>query len=122
MVILSAEYFVVLSTYHQTKQKNLGQLDFGRDLILLINNIVNWKYICQRKQAQIEKYVIRKNFKRIDYDYNIGNEVMFKRNHAYKYETPLQCTYENIQTWMNGTINIKMGAVTARLNLSCLKP
>ena len=96
MGILEASAFAVRSMYHWTKQTNPGQLCFGQDMILSINNIVNWKYICQQKQAQIEKAVIRENSTRIDHDYNIGDKIMVKRNWAYKYETPFQGPYEII--------------------------
>ena len=49
-------------------------------------------------------------------------KVIFRRNQAYKYETLFQGLYEIIQTWMNGTVTIQTGAVTARLNIHRLKP
>ena len=49
MGILAAAAFSVRSTYHMTKGKILGQLVFGRDMILPINHILDWIYIRQRK-------------------------------------------------------------------------
>ena len=50
--ILAASAFAVRSTYHQTKKKSPGQLVFGRNMILPINHIDNWRYIRQQKQTQ----------------------------------------------------------------------
>ena len=61
MDILAGEAFAVQSTYLWTKQKSQGQLVFGQDMILIIDHIANWRYTPQRKQAQIEKGVIREN-------------------------------------------------------------
>ena len=49
MGILVAAAVVAKSTYHRTKQKIPGQLVLGRDMILTIDNIANWRYIRQRK-------------------------------------------------------------------------
>ena len=99
MGILAAATFAVGTTEHRTKQKNPGELVFGQEMILPINHILIWKYICQRKQEQIEKYVIRENFTRINCSYNIGDKVMVSRNQAYKCETTFQGLCEIIQTW-----------------------
>ena len=53
MVILNAAEFAVQDKCHRTKQKSPGQLLFGRDMILPINHIANWRLIPQHKQAQI---------------------------------------------------------------------
>ena len=86
MSILLAEYFSVRSTYRWTKQKSPGQLVFGQDMILPINNISNWRHTRQQKQRQIEKFKIRENSTQIDYDFNIGDEFTVRKNQAYKYE------------------------------------
>ena len=71
MVILAAASFAVRAIYHRTK-KIPGQLVFVRDMILQINYIANWRLIRQRKQAQIDKDVIRNNSTRVDHNYIIG--------------------------------------------------
>ena len=98
MGILEAADLAVRSTYHQTKQKNPGQLVFERFMILPFNHVENCRYICHRKQSKIEKDVIRENSTRIDHNYNISDKVMVRRNQAYKYKTPFQGPYKIIQT------------------------
>ena len=78
MGILAAVAFAVRAMYHQTKQKSPGQLVFGQDMILPINHLASWILIHQRKQAQIEKEVIRENSTRVNHDYRIGEWVMVR--------------------------------------------
>ena len=89
MGIISASAFTVQSTYHRTKRKSPVQLVFGRDIILPINHIANWRHICQRKQKYIEKDLISEKFTRIDYDLNIGDKVTVRKKHAYNKNKPV---------------------------------
>ena len=60
MVILAETDFTVRSTYHRIKENIPGQLVFVQDNILPIKHIADCRYICQCKQAPIEKDVICK--------------------------------------------------------------
>ena len=40
----------------------------------------------------------------------------------YKYETPFRGMYIIVQTWKNGTVTLRMGAVTTRINIDNIKP
>ena len=80
--ILSAAAFAILSTTNRLKCYIQGQLVFDRDMILLIKHKVDWELICQKKQAQINKYNIRENNKRVDHDHKVGDRVMFTNNTA----------------------------------------
>ena len=113
MGILSAAAFAVRTTHHRNKQKNLGQLVLGRGMILPINHKANWKCICHWKQTQTEKDKIRKNSTRINYDYNIQDKFMVRRNQAYKYKTLFLGLYEIFQAWTYVSNTIQTGAVTA---------
>ena len=101
MGILSSESFVIQSTYHRTKGKIPGRQVFGQDMILPINHILDCRYIRQRKQAQIEKYIICKNSTKIDYDYRFGDKVIIRNKAAYKHETLFKGQYNIVQTWTN---------------------
>ena len=61
------------------------QLVFGRDIILPITHISGWRYIHQRKQAQVYKDVIRENTTRINYDYILGYQVLIRNKSEFKY-------------------------------------
>ena len=78
MGILAAADFEVQSTHQRTKLKIPGQLVFGIDMILPINHVADFRYICQRKHKQINKYLDRENTTRIDYDYRVGDKFMTK--------------------------------------------
>ena len=79
--ILSAESFVIHKTTNRLKGYSIGQLLFGRDMILPIKHKVDWELIRQQKQMQINKDNIHKNNKRVDHDYKVGYKVVLN-NHA----------------------------------------
>ena len=58
-----------------------GQLVFGCDMILPIKQMVDYKLIRQKKQAQINKDNICENGNRVDHHYRVGDNIMLN-NHA----------------------------------------
>ena len=112
MGILATESITVQTMYQITKDKSPGQLVLGSDMTLSINCVADWRYKHQRKQLQIEKYIIHKNSTRIDYNYRVGYKVMPKNKTSYKYETPFRGLYEMVQTWKNRRVTLQMGSVT----------
>ena len=117
MRILAAAAVAVRYVYHRTKGKISVQLVFGREMILPTNHIADRRYISQRKQTQINKYLDRENTTRIDYDYRAGDKVLTKMRSAYKYKTLFRGPYEIVWTWKNGTSNLLIGTVTHRINI-----
>ena len=108
--------------YHSNLKKIPGQLVFGQDMILSINNVAYGRYISQHKQPQINKDIIRENTTIIDHDYREGDTVTTTNMSAYKYKTPFKGPYEIVQTWTNGIVTLRMGAVTTRINIRHIKP
>ena len=86
-------------------------------MIIPINHIPDWRYICKCKQKQINKDVNHENTTRIDHDYRVGDKFMTKNRSAYKLKTPFRVPYEIIQTWKNGTVTLQTGAVIHRINI-----
>ena len=41
---------------------------------------------------------------------------------VYRYETPFRGPYEKFQTGTNGTVTLHMRAVTAKMDILCIKP
>ena len=103
MGILAAAAFAVHSNYHRIKFKSPGQLVFGRDMILPINHLADWRYIRQHKQTQIDNYVIWENTTRIDHDYRVGDKVMTQTRSAFKYKKTYKGLYKIVQTLTNRT-------------------
>ena len=75
-------------------------------MILPINHVVDWMYIRQHKQTQINKDAARENNTRIDHYYRVGDKVMSKMRSEYKYETPFRGRYEIFRIWTNGTVTL----------------
>ena len=75
MGILYTAVFAVQSTYHRKKDKSLGQLVFGIDMILPIDHVADWRKIWQRKQKQINKYINLENTTIINDKYRVGDKV-----------------------------------------------
>ena len=53
--------FAVRATYHTTLQASPMQLVFGRDAILNIKKVADWKHIRQRKKLRINRNNKREN-------------------------------------------------------------
>ena len=47
---------------------------------------------------------------------------MTQTKSAFKYETLYRGPYENVETWKNGAVNLRMGALTTRINIRNIKP
>ena len=122
MGILASSAFEVQSKYHHTKGESPVQLAFGRDMIIQINHILDWRYMRHLKQVQIEKDLIRKNSNIIDHHYRVGYQVIIQSKRAFKYETPFRGPYEHFQMWTNVTVTLRTGAVTTGVNIHQIKP
>ena len=84
MGIIAAVDFAVSFKYHTTKGESPVQMVFGRDMILHINHVSDWRYIRQCKQSQIDRDVIRENTTIIDHDYRVGDKVATQTKSLYK--------------------------------------
>ena len=91
-------------------------------MILLVKYTVDWELIFQKNQTQINKDNIRKNRKRVDHNYKVGDKVMLDNHATYKYETPYNGPF--LITWCctNGTFTIKYGLIQIRHNIRQIKP
>ena len=73
-------------------------------------------------KTQINKDFTRENTTIIDHNYRVGDKVTTKNRSAYKYKTPLRGSYKFFQTWTNGTVTLRTGAVIHRINIHNIKP
>ena len=85
----------------QKNVKSPSHLVFGREMILPIKRVEDWRYIRQRKQMKIYKDSICENTTRIDNDYRVGDKVMTITKSEYKYKTPFKVRYGIFHTWTN---------------------
>ena len=95
---------------------------FGRDMILNIKHVANWKAIKDRKTKMIQKNNKKENSKRIPHLYRVGEEVLLERNQPNKLEQPYEGPYKIEQVNTNGTVSLKMGAVTDTVNIRRIVP
>ena len=95
----------------------MGQLLFGRNMILLINDNTEWELIYQQKQAQMNKYDIHKNLKRFDQDYKVIDKTTLNNSSALKNETPYKGPFIIKQCWTNDTVKLQCGTNKTRPNI-----
>jgi hypothetical protein len=86
--------------------------------------MADWHKIGERRQSLTDRDNQRKNVKRIDYNYNVGDKVLVinegilcKSESAYGKETWTITTVH-----MNGTFRIQCGTKTERLSIWRVEP
>ena len=99
-----------------------GQLLSFRDIIIMIKHKVDWELLCQKNQAQINKYNILENRHRLDFDYKVRDKIMLTKHTAYKYETPYMVTFVIKKYFANGTVKLQNGATQNKYNIHCIEP
>jgi hypothetical protein len=120
--ILAAASFAMRATYHTTLQATPGQLVFGRDMILNTQYLADWTAIKTRKQDLIRKNNLIENAKRIPHRYQVGDQVMLEHHRANKYEQPYKGPFTITKVNNNGTVRLRMGAVTDTVNIRRIHP
>jgi transposase InsO family protein len=121
--ILSAAMFALRATYHTTLQATPMQLVFGRDAMLNIKFQADWKLISERKQKLIRQNNMRENASRITHDYHIGDKVLYLKTSTSKYGDDTYAGPYTVQRVNNnGTVRLKMGAITDTVNIRLIKP
>jgi hypothetical protein len=97
-----------------------GQLIFGRDMVLNVHHLTDWTAIKTRKHQIILKNNRIENSKQIPHHYQAGDLVMLENNRVYKYEQPYSRPYRITQVKTNGTVRLKINAVTDTVNIRCI--
>ena len=121
--LLASAAWAIRSTHHTTLQATPGQLVFGRDMLLNVKFIADWEAIKLRKQKDSDKNNARENGLRIPHDYQIGDKVLITNNDiARKLNCPTKGPFPIVQVYANGTVRVKNGAVTERVNIRRCTP
>ena len=121
--ILSSVAWAIRASYHSTLQATPAQLVFQRDMVFNIATIVDWRAITINKQRQVDKDNLRENRKRVDYDYQVGDQIYVLRDGIHrKLEGPHQGPYPITHIYTNGTVRIQKGNVNERLNIRRITP
>jgi len=114
--------FAIRATYHTTLRKTPGQLVFGRDMILNVQDTANWEYIRSRKQKLINKNNRLENAKRVKHTYQVGDLVMLRKGTENKYEQPYSGPHSILQVNTNGTVRLQMGPIADTVNIRRIEP
>ena len=104
------------------KGYNPSQLLLGRDMILPTKHKADWELIRHQQKTKINKDNIRKNTKRADHDYKVGDKVMFANNAADIYEPPYNGQFLIIQYFTNGMVTLLWDLIKIRYNIRRIKP
>jgi hypothetical protein len=123
-VFLDNAAWAICSIIHTVLKASPGAAIFGRNMFFDIPFIAGWNKIGDYRQRQTDLNTARKNSKRANYDYKIGNKVLLTQEGIRrKAESPYCKDPWTITTiHMNGTIRIQRGTQSERLNIRRVTP
>jgi hypothetical protein len=75
-VFLDNAAWAIRSTYHMVLKASPGAAIFGCDMLFDILFVVDWHKIGEQRQSLTNWGNQRKNAKRIDYNYKVGDKVL----------------------------------------------
>ena len=116
--ILNEVAWAIRSTHHTTNRAS-GMVKFLYLLKLFsIPFIMLIDEIAKNKQKIINKSNVAENSKRLEYDYEIDDDILIARNgHFRKLEEPYLGPYHIVQLYTHGTVRIRRGTITERINI-----
>jgi hypothetical protein len=120
---LASIAWAIRASYNSATDATPAQLVFGRDMMFNIKSIVDWKALSIRKQKAIDAANVRENARRINHDYQIGDQVyVINDGIQRKMDTPKNGPYPITDVFTNGTVRIQRGPVNERINIRRLEP
>jgi hypothetical protein len=123
-VFLSDTAWAVRSTYHTVLKASPGAAILGRDMLFDIPFIADWQKIGEYRQRLTDRSNARENKGRIDYDYNVRQKVLVRKE-------GILCNAESRwhkRPWLittvhtNGSITVQRGKKVKRMNIRRVKP
>ncbi len=115
--------WAIPSTYHTVLKSTPGAAIFGRDMLFDIPYLADWTEIGKRRQLLVNQDCEKKNSRRIDFDYAVGQKVLLKKDGILrKAEDKNDGPYIITQVHTNGTVRIQRGTISERLNIRRLSP
>ena len=115
--------WAIRSTYHTVLRSSPGAAVFGRDMLFDIPYLADWTEIGKRRQLLVNQDCERKNSRRIDFDYTVGQQVLLRKDGILrKAEDKNDGPYVITQVHTNGTVRIQRGTISERLNIRRLSP
>ena len=121
--ILSSVAWAIRASYNSATDATPAQLVFGRDMLFNISTLVNWKALAVKKQKSVDKANLRENRNRVDYDYQVGQQVYVIKDGIFrKLEGPKLEPFLVTDIYTNGTVRIQKGSVNERINIRRIEP
>ena len=121
--ILASVAYAIRCSYHSTLQATPGQLVFGRDMLLNIGFEPNYEQVWAQKQWRINYDNVRKNAKRVNHTYSVGDYAYVLRDGIYrKLEGDKLGPYRVTEVFTNNTVWLQKGIVNERINIRRLTP
>ena len=116
--------WAIRSTYHTVLKASPGAAIFGRDMLFDIPYIADWNKIGDYRQHQTDLNTKRENQQRVDYDYQIGDKILIRkdgilRKTESRYDSE-PWTITSVHT--NGTIRVERGTKSERINIRRVTP
>ena len=111
---------------HSVLEASPGEIAFQRDMIHNVPFIVDLHNLQHRRQRLVDRYNVRENSKRIDYNYMVGDWIMIRKD-TYKILSKMDerfvGPFQIMQVHVNGTVTIrKRRNVLERINIRRIKP
>jgi len=120
---LAAAAYAIRSTYHSTLEATPAQLVFGRDMLLPVKFAADWARIRQKRQTEMSRNTQRENRSRLRHTYKVDDKVLLtKPGINPKLSAPRQGPFKVERVYTNGTIRIRRGAISERVNIRRVTP
>ena len=114
--------FAVRATYQTTLQASPMKLVFGQNTILNIKHVADWEHILQRKKLRINHYNKRKNMRRNNHQYKVGDKILVKRKKNSKHELEFMGPFPITQLNENVTFHFQKGIINDATNIRRIRP
>ncbi len=111
--------WAIRSTYHTVLKASPGAAIFGRDMLFDIPFIADWKQIGEHRQRQTDLGKKRDNKTRVDYDYNVGEKVLIRKDDILRKAESrwIKEPWTIMTVHTNGTIKIQCGTKSEKNNI-----
>ena len=120
---LQTAAYAARTAIHTTMNMAPGSMAFHRDMILNIPLIVDFELLRQRRQDLIDKSVLKANAKRIEFDYQPGQQAYKLVAGPRKLDDRWEGPYPITKIHVNGTVQLQLSElVTERINIRRIKP
>ena len=120
---LQTAAYAARSAIHTTMKLAPGSIAFHRDMILNIPLKVDFELLRQRRQTLIDKNLVKANAKRIDFDYQPGQQAYKLVHNPRKLDDRWTGPYPITKIHVNGTVRLQLSEhVSERINIRRIKP